>query len=124
MNKDLPKITGPLAAKVARLGVLTEVQRLQADSLGKGDDPFYSSGGHNYGRWVERGYSSAATIVADLQPSKDEAAHDYLARLRAHLESTQRDYRNDGDDVGGGAAGAVGDALLVVDRFAATYHDT
>lgn len=124
MKKSLPKITGPLAAKVARLGVLTEVQQLQGGSLGKGDDPFYSSGGHNYGRWVERGYTSAAVIVRKLQPDEGETARDYLARLKTLLEVAQRDYKDSGDDGDGGAAGAVGEAMLIVDRFAATYHDT
>lgn len=123
MANEMPKITGPLAAKVARLGVLTEVQRLQAGSSGMRDDPYYSSGRHNYGRWVERGYSSATDIVRKLQPDEGETARDYLARLKARLETAQRDYRND-DDVDGGAAGAVGDAILVVERFAATYHGT
>ena len=124
MSEDQPKITGPLAAKVARLGVLSEVQRLQSASSGKRDDPYYSSGGHNYGRWVERGYSSAANIVRDMHPEDRESARDYLVRLKAQLESSQQSYRDDTDDADGGGAGAIGEAVSIVEQFAQTYRDT
>jgi len=124
MTEEQPKVTGPLAAKVARLGVLGEVQTLQMNSSGKRDEPFYTSGRHNYGRWIERGYSSAATIVRDMRPEEGETARDYLARLLARLEASQQDYRGDTDDEDGGGAGAVGDAILVAERFARVYRDT
>jgi hypothetical protein len=100
--------------------VLRRIQALANQSFKKASDSFYTSGRHNYGVWILRGYGNALRTVEDAPPNQGESAGEYLSRLRALLETVKDEYARDPDDEDGGATGAVASSIRALDKVRRT----
>ncbi len=98
--------------------LLRELSGIRQENEARIGDPYFSSStGYNMAAWAEKGYEQAMMIVGINFPKEEESVAEYAARLKRLLEVKQGEYVNDNADEDGGAAGALTDALMVLERL-------
>jgi hypothetical protein len=70
--------------------------------------------GYNMAAWADQGYKDALAIFEFTLPTATEAIHEYGMRIYKMLLKKKAAYYDDAKDEGGGATGALQDAILAL----------
>jgi len=118
LGGDVPgnrKERPPLDAAALRQAAIEKVQALGKENAPRSGDSYYRSHtGYDYGRWGDKGFGIALSLLRTTEPEAGEAGPAYLERVKALIRAQRDEYRASEADEDGACSGALDAAAWAV----------
>lgn len=110
-----PKEMPPLDAATLRQAAIEKVQALRKENAPRSGDSYYRSHtGYDYGRWGDKGFEIALSLLRTTEPETGEPGPAYLERVKALIRAQRDAYKASEADEDGACSGALDAAAWAV----------
>jgi len=98
----------PPDAATLRQAAIEKVLLLKKENAPRSGDSYYRSHtGYDYGRWADRGFGIALSLLRTTEPETAETGPAYLERVKGLIRAQRDEYRAGEEDEDGACSGAL-----------------
>ncbi|MHC4972717.1 MAG: hypothetical protein ACYTG3_10330 [Planctomycetota bacterium] len=109
------KTKPPPDAATLRQAAIEKVSALRRENAPRSGDSYYRSHtGYDYGRWADKGFGIALSLLRTTEPEGGEAGPAYLARVKQLVGAQRDEYRAGDADEDGACSGALDAAAWAI----------